>query len=183
LSVTSIRLLTSFRQRRAKGWGARLLGTDPPTARWSVNLHRNSTLAFAKALKLCATAQGFTSRAVIRLRRSGACPGAAWIGTRAGSRQGYAVPSGRNLMHQSTGAEITHGFIQRRLGGKLWQAQLMAPIRAWVQRSEFGHSFSTNNRSRGPRSRARRTPRLSAGVRSFEGSGPTLREPAQCEKH
>jgi len=183
LSVTSSPSLPSFRQRRAKGWSTRLLGTDPSTARWSLNLHRNSALAFAKALKLCATAQGFTPRAVIRRRRSGACPSAAWIGTRAGSRQGYAVPSGRTLMHQSTGTVITHGFIQRRLGGKLWQAQLMPPIRACVQRSEFGHSFLTNNRSRGPRSRARGTPRLSAGVRSSEGSGSTLREPAQYEKH
>ena len=126
------------------------LGTDPATARWGVNIYRNSTLATAEALELCAAAQLFTPRAVIRRRRSGACPGAAWIGTRAAPRQGYTVPSGRTLMHQSTGMEIAHGFIQRRLGGKLWQAQLMPPIPAYVQRSEFGCGFSTKNRSLWP---------------------------------
>jgi hypothetical protein len=126
------------------------LGTDPATARWGVNIYRNSTLATAEALELCAAAQLFTPRAVIRRRRSGACASAAWIGTRTGSRQDYAVPNGRTLMRPATGMEIAHGFIQRRLGGKLWQAQLMPPIPAYVQRSEFGCGFSTKNRSLWP---------------------------------
>jgi len=159
------------------------LGTDPATARWGVNIYRNSTLATAEALELCAAAQLFTPRAVIRRRRSGACASAAWIGTRAAPSQGYTVPSGRTLMHQSTGTEITHGFIQRRLGGKLWQAQLMPPIRAYLQRSEFGCSFLTKNRNPWPTiTRARRTSRLSTGVRSSEGSGRALPEPVQHAK-
>ena len=155
------------------------LGTDPATARWGVNIYRNSTLATAEALELCAAAQLFTPRAVIRRRRSGACASAAWIGTRAAPSQGYTVPSGRTLMHQSTGTEITHGFIQRRLGGKLWQAQLMPPIRAYLQRSEFGCSFLTKNRSLWPTiTRAKnfatqhRSPQLGRARASFARAGP-----------
>lgn len=81
-------------------------------------MHRNSTLAYAKALKLCAAAQGFTPSTGIRRLRHRACPGAAWIGARAGSRQDYAVPNGRTFMRQPTRTVVTHGSIDRRLGGK-----------------------------------------------------------------
>jgi hypothetical protein len=155
------------------------LGTDPATAGWSVNIYRNSTLATAEALELCAAAQLFTPRAVIRRRRSGACASAAWIGTRTGSRQDYAVPNGRTLMRPATGMEIAHGFIQRRLGGKLWQAQLMPPIPAYVQRSEFGCGFSTKNRSLWPTiTRAKnfatqhRSPQFRRVWASFARAGP-----------
>ena len=82
-------------------------------------------------------------------------------------------------MHQSTGTKIAHGSIQRRLGGKLWQAQLMPPIPAYLQRSEFGCSSLTKSRNPWPTiTRAQRTSRLSTGVRipegwsSFAGAGP-----------
>ncbi len=57
-------------------WGTRRLGTDPPTVRWTVNMHRNSALAYAKALKLCAAAQGFTPGTGIRRLRRRTCLGA-----------------------------------------------------------------------------------------------------------
>jgi hypothetical protein len=82
-------------------------------------------------------------------------------------------------MHQSTGMEIAHGFIQRRLGGKLWQAQLMPPIPAYVQRSEFGCGFSTKNRSLWPTiTRAKnfatqhRSPQFRRVWASFARAGP-----------